>query len=54
MCRAITGGTSYSQHAYGLALDVNTFQNPYAADGLVHARSWPPRTSPAIGYGPAW
>ena len=28
VCRAITGGSSYSQHAYGLAVDVNTFQNP--------------------------
>ena len=35
VCRAVTGGSSYSQHAYGLALDVNTFQNPYASDGLV-------------------
>jgi hypothetical protein len=35
VCRAVTGGTSYSQHAYGLAVDVNTFQNPYADDGLV-------------------
>ncbi|WP_435746490.1 M15 family metallopeptidase [Nocardioides sp. SYSU DS0663] len=29
VCRPITGGTSYSQHAYGLAVDVNPFQNPY-------------------------
>ena len=35
VCRATTGGTSFSQHAYGLALDVNTFQNPYEEDGLV-------------------
>jgi hypothetical protein len=35
VCRAVTGGSSYSQHAYGLAVDVNTFQNPYASDGLV-------------------
>lgn len=28
-CRAITGGSGYSQHAYGLAVDVNPFQNPY-------------------------
>ena len=28
-CRATTGETSYSQHAYGLAVDVNPFQNPY-------------------------
>ena len=35
VCRATTGGTSFSQHAYGLAIDVNTFQNPYQNDGLV-------------------
>ncbi|HYH34764.1 MAG TPA: M15 family metallopeptidase, partial [Nocardioides sp.] len=35
VCRAITGGSSYSQHAYGLAVDVNTFQNPYAREDLV-------------------
>jgi hypothetical protein len=35
VCRATTGGTSYSQHAYGLAVDVNTFQNPYRRDDLV-------------------
>jgi hypothetical protein len=35
VCRAVTGGSSYSQHAYGLAVDVNTFQNPYVLDDLV-------------------
>lgn len=34
VCRPVTGGSSYSQHAYGLAIDVNTFQNPYQR-GLV-------------------
>jgi hypothetical protein len=29
VCRATTAGTSYSAHAYGLAIDVNPFQNPY-------------------------
>ena len=29
MCRAMVGGSSYSQHAYGLAVDLNPFQNPY-------------------------
>jgi hypothetical protein len=28
-CRPTVGATTYSQHAYGLAVDVNTFQNPY-------------------------
>lgn len=34
-CRATTGGTSYSQHAYGLAIDLNPFQNPYLKGDLV-------------------
>lgn len=29
VCRAVTGGSTYSQHAYGRAVDVNPFQNPY-------------------------
>jgi hypothetical protein len=35
VCRPVTGGTSYSEHAYGLAVDVNPFQNPYVRDDLV-------------------
>jgi hypothetical protein len=35
VCRPTTGGTSYSQHAYGLAIDVNTFQNPYLNGDVV-------------------
>lgn len=34
-CRPTTGGSSYSQHAYGLAIDLNPFQNPYAKGDLV-------------------
>jgi hypothetical protein len=34
-CRPTTGGTAYSQHAYGLAIDVNPFQNPYAKGDVV-------------------
>ena len=33
--RATTGGTSYSAHAYGLAIDLNPFQNPYQSGDLV-------------------
>lgn len=29
--RAITGGGSWSKHAYGLAIDINPMQNPYMA-----------------------
>lgn len=28
-CRPVTGGTRWSEHAYGLAIDVNPFHNPY-------------------------
>ena len=34
-CRPVTGASSYSQHAYGLAVDVNPFQNPYHKGDLV-------------------
>jgi len=34
-CRSTTGGSSYSQHAYGLAIDINPFQNPYLKADLV-------------------
>lgn len=28
-CRPITGGSGWSKHAYGTAIDVNTLENPY-------------------------
>lgn len=28
-CRAVTGGSRYSEHSYGHAIDVNPVQNPY-------------------------
>ena len=34
-CRPIRGGTEFSQHAYGLAVDLNPFQNPYRNDDVV-------------------
>ncbi|WP_433475701.1 M15 family metallopeptidase [Spirillospora sp. CA-142024] len=35
-CRNATGSSSFSQHAFGLAVDINTCQNPYVyADGHV-------------------
>lgn len=34
-CRRVTGGTSYSQHSYGNAIDINPVQNPYVRDGTV-------------------
>lgn len=35
VCRPTTGGTSFSQHAYGLAIDLDPFQNPYIKGDLV-------------------
>ncbi|MDT0202990.1 M15 family metallopeptidase [Nocardioides sp. AE5] len=34
-CRPTTGSSSFSQHAYGLAIDVNAFQNPYQKGDVV-------------------
>lgn len=36
-CRQVTGGTGLSPHSYGIAIDVNTLENPYYAGG----RWWP-------------
>ena len=33
VCRPTRGQSSWSQHAYGRAIDVNPFQNPYVRDG---------------------
>lgn len=32
-CRAVTGGTGWSEHAYGRAIDVNPIENPYVSGG---------------------
>jgi hypothetical protein len=34
-CRAVAGTQRWSQHAYGLAIDVNTVENPYLVGGSV-------------------
>jgi hypothetical protein len=34
-CRPVRGETVFSQHAYGLAIDINPFQNPYVKGSLV-------------------
>ncbi|MGK2939924.1 MAG: M15 family metallopeptidase [Solirubrobacteraceae bacterium] len=39
-CRRVTGGTGWSEHAYGRAIDVNPIENPYVSGS-------PPRTSHA-------
>ena len=35
VCRPAVGSTNWSYHAYGLAIDVNPFHNPYVKDDLV-------------------
>ena len=35
VCRPARGSSSWSQHAYGLAVDVNPFHNPYVSDDVV-------------------
>jgi hypothetical protein len=35
VCRNTIGASTLSAHAYGLAVDVNPFQNPYRKDDLV-------------------
>ncbi len=35
VCRPVTGGTSFSEHAFGLAIDINPFHNPYQRDDLI-------------------
>jgi hypothetical protein len=34
-CRPATGGSHWSQHAFGLAIDINPFHNPYLKGDLV-------------------
>lgn len=35
VCRPITNRSGWSQHAFGLAVDLNPFLNPYVRDGVV-------------------
>ena len=59
VCRPITGGSSYSEHASGRAIDVNPFQNPYVRGDLVlpelataYARRTPVRPGMITADGP--
>ncbi|WP_066360172.1 M15 family metallopeptidase [Herbidospora mongoliensis] len=36
-CRAATGSTNWSQHAYGFAVDLNPLENPYVEADGAHA-----------------
>ena len=35
-CRRATGSSSWSEHAYGRAIDVNPIENPYTENGRVY------------------
>ena len=37
-CRLITGGTTWSEHAYGRAIDINPVENPYVVGSHVAPR----------------
>jgi hypothetical protein len=41
-CRVVAGGTSWSQHAYGLAIDLDPVENPEVKDGAVDPPSGDP------------
>ncbi|GLW27402.1 M15 family metallopeptidase [Actinoplanes regularis] len=46
-CRTVAGTTKWSQHAYGLAIDVNPRQNPMIKGDYLdppHSEPWIPRT----------
>jgi hypothetical protein len=47
-CRKAVGGTGWSQHSYGLAIDVNPRENPYVYDGKV----LPPEGEPYVDRTP--
>lgn len=34
-CRAVTGGSGFSEHSYGTAVDLNPIQNPYVSGASV-------------------
>jgi hypothetical protein len=55
-CRPVSGGSGWSQHAYGRAIDVNPVENPYvASDGTTAHRASRPyldrgRPRPGMAY----
>jgi len=54
-CRAATGSSRWSQHAYGRAIDVNPIENPYVSGGRSSHRGSAPyldrsRHRPGMAY----
>jgi hypothetical protein len=46
-CRAVTGGTGWSEHSYGRAIDINPIQNPYVRGSTIlppEGRTWADRS----------
>lgn len=46
-CRPVTGGTAWSEHSYGIAIDINPRQNPYVKGTTILPRDagpWVART----------
>jgi hypothetical protein len=51
-CRKVAGSNSWSEHAYGKAIDINPVQNPYVKGGTVDppaGRDWTDRSSQVPG-----
>ena len=51
-CRVVAGTSTWSEHAYGTAIDVNPVQNPWVSNGVVDppaGSSWLDRSSPTPG-----
>ena len=48
-CRLVEGSTSWSAHAYGLAIDINPLENPYLRSGQVLPRRAAPTSTGAAG-----
>ncbi|SMD06115.1 M15 family metallopeptidase [Kibdelosporangium aridum] len=44
-CRSITGGTAWSNHSYGRAIDINPVQNPYISS---RGNVYPPNGAPYV------
>lgn len=44
-CRRVSGSESWSNHAYGRAVDINPVQNPYVVGGVAR----PPAAAPFVG-----
>jgi len=45
-CRKVTGGSSWSQHSYGDAIDFNPIQNPYVRGSSVYPSAGEPYSQP--------